>query len=434
MPTASSSVPPAAGADATTTTEASTTSTSTATSTSTSTSTSTTTTVPPDPPPPGFVEALRAGLADPRFESATVGLAVWVEGSGMVLAHNADVALRPGSNEKLLVAWGAYGAIGPGASLTTEVRADGEVDGSILRGNLVLVGGGDPSLRSVGPHSIDRLAGLVRAAGLTEVTGDVVADESRFDTERRAPGWTNFHVPNFVGPISALSVDGNLLRTDPEYLADPAAGNLSAFRAALTRRGVIVAGGERPGPAPEAAPVVASLRSAPIATLARDMLTNSDNFYAEMLLKEAGYRALGQGSLENGIAAVRQLAADAGIALSGRAADGSGLSRENSRPPREWMELLVAARSQAWFDDLLTGLPVAGRTGTLANRFLGTPGEANVRAKTGSVRETRALSGYLVTAGGRYVVFSLVVNSNPVPAAVIAAMDSLVATMVASRA
>ena len=380
------------------------------------------------------MEALRAGLADPRFESATVGLAVWVEGSGMVLAHNADVALRPGSNEKLLVAWGAYGAIGPGASLTTEVRADGEVDGSILRGNLVLVGGGDPSLRSVGPHSIDRLAGLVRAAGLTEVTGDVVADESRFDTERRAPGWTNFHVPNFVGPISALSVDGNLLRTDPEYLADPAAGNLSAFRAALTRRGVIVAGGERPGSAPEAAPVVASLRSAPIATLARDMLTNSDNFYAEMLLKEAGYRALGRGSLENGIAAVRQLAADAGIALSGRAADGSGLSRENSRPPREWMELLVAARSQAWFDDLLTGLPVAGRTGTLANRFLGTPGEANVRAKTGSVRETRALSGYLVTAGGRHVVFSLVVNSNPVPAAVIAAMDSLVATMVASRA
>ena len=120
------------------------------------------------------------------------------------------------------------------------------------------------------------------------------------------------------------------------------------------------------------------------------------------------------------------------MALSGQAADGSGLSRDDSRAPREWVELLVAARSQTWFGELQAALPLAGRTGTLANRFLGTPGEANVRAKTGWVRETRALSGYLTTAGGHHVVFSLVVNSNPVPARVIAAMDSLVAAMAAS--
>ncbi len=80
----------------------------------------------------------------------------------------------------------------------------------------------------------------------------------------------------------------------------------------------------------------------------------------------------------------------------------------------------------------LGGLPLGGRSGTLANRFRGTPAEANVRAKTGSVQQTRALSGYLTTAGGRPVVFSLIVNANPIPAAVIAAMDNVVSTMAAN--
>ena len=180
--------------------------------------------------------------------------------------------------------------------------------------------------------------------------------------------------------------------------------------------------------------MLATVDSAPVAQLVRSMLTNSDNFYAEMLLKEVGRQAKGKGTLENGVAAVRELAAAAGVALTGRAADGSGLSRDNSRPAREWTELLVAARDQPWFDSLLVGLPVAGRSGTLANRFLGTFGEANVRAKTGSVRATRALSGYLTTAGGRQVVFSLVVNADPLPPAVIGAMDGLVSSMAASRA
>ena len=393
----------------------------------------TTTTTAPAPAPAGFVEAVQGALADPRFESATVGLSVWMEGSGMVVSQHADTPLRPGSTEKLLVAWGAYGVLGRAASFVTDVRADGAVDGSTLRGDLVLVGGGDPSLRSAGGHSLERLATLVRRAGITEVTGDLVVDESHFDSERSAPGWTSRHVPYFVGPLSALAVDGNSLRTDPEYVANPALGNLGAFRASLAAQGVTVAGGDRMGTAPDPTTGVASVRSAPVSDLVNQMLTNSDNFYAEILLKNVGQRVLGRGTSANGMGVVHQLAADAGVQLSGRAADGSGLSRDNTRRPREWVELLVAVRSTPWFDQLLTGLPVAGRSGTLLNRFRGMPGEANVRAKTGSVQQTRALSGYLTTAGGRQVVFSLIVNSDPVPSAVIAAMDNVVSTMAASR-
>jgi D-alanyl-D-alanine carboxypeptidase/D-alanyl-D-alanine-endopeptidase (penicillin-binding protein 4) len=420
--TASAMPAPAMAPSASTTTTPSPTSTST--SSTTTTLPVTTTTLAPGPA--GFADTMRTALADPRFEHATVGLAVWVEGDGMVVNHNADVALRPGSNEKLLVAWAAYGAIGPDTTLTTEVRLDAD--------DLVLVGGGDPSLRSTGPHSLDRLAARVRAQGVTEVAGDLVADESRFDAARRAPGWTERHVPLFVGPVSALAVDGNALRSDPEYVADPAAGNLAEFRAALGRHGVTVAGVERRGTAPEAAPVLASVDSAPVSQLVRSMLTTSDNFAAEMLLKEAGWRARGLGTWENGVAAVRDLAAGAGVALTGRAADGSGLSRDDSRPAREWAELLVAARDQPWFGHLIVGLPLAGRTGTLANRFLGTAGEANVRAKTGSVRESRSLSGYVTTAGGRQVVFSLVVNASPLPPGVLGAIDGVVSSMAGSGA
>jgi D-alanyl-D-alanine carboxypeptidase/D-alanyl-D-alanine-endopeptidase (penicillin-binding protein 4) len=409
------------------------TSTITSSTTSTTEPPPTTTTTAPAPAPAGFVEAVQGALSDPRFESATVGLAVWMEGSGFVVSQHADSPLRPGSTEKLLVAWGAYGALGPEATFVTDVRADGEVDGSTLRGHLVLVGAGDPSLRSIGGHSLQRLAAQVRTAGITEVTGDLVVDDSHFDGERSAPGWTSRHVPLFVGPVSALAVDGNLLRTDPEYLANPSLGNLGAFRAALAGQGVNVAGGDRMGTAPDPTTGVASVRSAPVADLVSQMLTNSDNFFAEMLLKDVGQRMWGRGTFANGMGVVHQLAAEAGVQLSGRAADGSGLSRDDSRRPREWVELLVAARTQPWFDQFLWGLPLGGRTGTLVNRFRGTPAEGNVRAKTGSVQQTRALSGYLTTAGGRQVVFSLVVNSNPLPGAVIGAMDNVVSTMAASR-
>ena len=162
---------------------------------------------------------------------------------------------------------------------------------------------------------------------MTEVTGDLVVDDSRFDGERRAPGWTERHVPNFVGPLSALAVDANQARADPEYLAHPALGNLTAFRAALSRHGVHVGG------------------------------------------EEAARSQLGSAT---------------------------------SSPGSRW-----AGARAPW------------RTASSARR------KRNVRAKTGSVRESRPLSGYLTTAGGRQVAFSLVLNSDPVPGAAIAAIDNL---------
>ncbi|MDP9402981.1 MAG: D-alanyl-D-alanine carboxypeptidase/D-alanyl-D-alanine-endopeptidase, partial [Actinomycetota bacterium] len=381
--------------------------------------------------PPSLAAAVAVRLSDARFGGTTVGLSVWMDGYGEVVAHNADLALTPASTQKLFTAVAALAALGPDAHLQTAVRAHGVVTDGLLHGDLVLVGGGDPSLRRAGAHSLDVLAAQVRAAGIHRVTGDLVGDESRYDEARTAAGWFDWHVPGIIGPLSALTVDANRHRRDADYVADPVVGNLRLFRAALAGQGVAVDGGDVDGRAAPGGAVVASLRSAPLASLVADMLTRSDNLAAELLLKEVGVRRRGVGSTAAGVDAAAEALRELGLSLRGTAADGSGLSRHDRRSPREWRKLLQAAVAQPWGRLFVAGLPVAGRTGTLASRFRGTPLEGTLRAKTGRILEGRALSGYLTTAGGRGVVFSVVVNGTTPSSPVVGAIDDLVQAIAA---
>lgn len=380
---------------------------------------------------PLLAAAVAARLGDARFRGSTVGLSVWVDGYGEVVAHNADLALTPASNQKLFTAVAVLAALGPQADLETTVRAHGLITDGRLQGDVVLVGGGDPSLRSRGAHSLDELAAQVRAAGIRRVTGDLVGDESRFDAMRTAPGWFDWHVPRIIGPLSALAVDANRHRRDAAYIADPVVGNLRLFRAALAAHGVAVDGDDVGGRAAPGDAVVASLRSAPVASLVTDMLTLSDNLAAELLLKEVGVRRRGLGSTAAGVDAAADALRELGLSLRGTAVDGSGLSRQDRRSPREWRELLQAAVLQPWGPSFLAALPLAGRTGTLARRFQGTRLEGSLRAKTGRILEGRALSGYLTTAGGRDVVFSVVVNDTTPSSPVVGAIDDLVEAIAA---
>src|SRR5690606_1042552 len=94
--------------------------------------------------------------------------------------------------------------------LTTEVRATGPVtDEGVVQGDLVVVGGGDPMIKREGEHSLQKLARLVRNAGITEVTGSVIGDESRYDQVRKAPGWLEWQQPLPGGSMSALMVNSN---------------------------------------------------------------------------------------------------------------------------------------------------------------------------------------------------------------------------------
>ena len=389
----------------------------------------------PNPAAAALANLINARLADPRLAGTTVGLSVWVEGLGEVAGHNADLPLTPASNQKLFTAMGALSLLPQTDRLVTEVRATGTQEGRVLNGDLFLVGGGDPTLNAEGPHSLDDLAAAVKARGIDEVRGALVGDESRYDTVRGAPGWLPQHVPVFIGPLSALMVDRNQLRPDAEYAANPLPGTLPYFRAALLRAGVRVLGPNVAAPAPDGSAVLAGLGSPTVGELVGEMLNDSDNLIAEVLVKEVGYRAgrPAPGSTAGGLAAINEAVAKLGVPMTGVAADGSGLSREDRRSAREWRSLLQAVQAQPWAERLVGSLPLAARNGTLARRFGRTAAAANVRAKTGWIDEARSLSGYLTTAGGRPVVFSVIVNGTTPTSPALNALDTLVAAIAADR-
>jgi serine-type D-Ala-D-Ala carboxypeptidase/endopeptidase (penicillin-binding protein 4) len=383
----------------------------------------------PAPIPDALTAAIEGALAHPGFAGARVGVSVWVEGYGIVAAHDDGVPLLPASNQKLLTAVAALAVLGPDATLTTTLAIGGTRDGGRVDGDLVLIAGGDPTVQASGPHSLDVLAAAVRDAGIVEVTGRLVVDESRHDTRRTADGWFDWHLPAYIGPLSAFTVGGNEHRSDPAFLVDPALGNGELLAAALAAHGVVVTGGVTTGVAPSGATPITTLESAPVRELVRQMLTDSNNTIAELLLREVGLAATGTGSTLAGLEAARDVLVDLCVSVDGVDADGSGLSRDDRRSARAWRELLQAARSQPWGADFVAALPVAGRSGTLTERFLGTVAEGTVRAKTGSILEARALSGYATTVGGRDVVFSVVANADA-PGPTVAAIDALVVTLV----
>jgi serine-type D-Ala-D-Ala carboxypeptidase/endopeptidase (penicillin-binding protein 4) len=380
---------------------------------------------PAAPVPPDLTLAVQRFTTDPRVTANRFGLSIWIDGLGEVGAHEPDVPLFPASNQKLLTAMGVLAVLGPDARFTTEVRLAPD-------GNLVIVAGGDPSLAARGAHSLDALAAQVRAAGVTAVPGSLVIDDSRHDAMRRAAGWQDWQFPTYAGPLSALMVDRNRYRRDPAFLADPGLAHGDLLRAALAAHGVRIAGSTAYGSAPGGSTVVASLTSAPASAILADTLLRSDNMAAEELLKEVGRATGAPGSTQGGLQATRAALAPLCVSITGADDDGSGLSRANGRSAREWRQLLQSARTQPWWPQLNDALPVAGRSGTLASRFLGGPGEGTVRAKTGTIIGGIALSGYGTTAGGRGVVFSVLVNGDGSGAAQ-APLDALIAAVAAHQ-
>jgi D-alanyl-D-alanine carboxypeptidase len=166
--------------------------------------------------------ALRVAHVAP---SRTGALAVDMVTGRTVYAHNLTRPLIPASNEKLAVAYAALVAFGPAHQFETEVVGEGEQEGTLWRGDVILKGYGDPTLSTLRLHA---LAGQVRAAGITRVTGRLVGDESYFDSRRTAPGWKSWFFINESPPLSALTVDrgryrGRTSRNPPRLSANRSA-------------------------------------------------------------------------------------------------------------------------------------------------------------------------------------------------------------------
>ncbi|MBA2338502.1 MAG: D-alanyl-D-alanine carboxypeptidase/D-alanyl-D-alanine-endopeptidase [Acidimicrobiia bacterium] len=380
--------------------------------------------------PAALTRLIDRRLAHPDLAEGTVAVSVWIDGFGEVAARLPNRRLRPASAQKILTAITALEVLGPDRRLATTVVATGPVVDGVITGNLYLVGGGDPTLTRSGDHSLRALAALVRVRGITGITGGVVVDESRYDSRRNADGWDLDFYPDSVGSLSALVADRNDYRNDVPFYVSPALHNGRLFGQMLAAAGVTVGFAPVLGVAPPDATVVAELRSPPVSELVTEILTDSDNTVSELLIKEVGLVAAGRGSTGMGIKAAEEVSGSLCMRPSAEQADGSGLSDLNRRSARDWRSLLQAAQSRSWYPLLLDGLAIAGETGTLQNRFLGTPAEGNLRAKTGTLEGLSSLSGVMTTAAGRRVFFSVIIDADA-PFPKLALIDAMLADIAA---
>ena len=358
-------------------------------------------------------------------------LTVSIDGR-VIFSDHPDASLIPASIEKLFTAEAVLSSLGSDAVLVTKAMVADFPQSGTIKGNLWLLGGGDPLLMTapyvqhfkhqpVVHSSLEELADRIEAAGVGHIEGSVVGDDSRFDTQRYLPQWpARFASLAEIGPMSALLVNDGLAQFPPtpdahlpkETPADDAATHAAdQLTQLLVARGVTVDGPPSAGQAPRDAHELSHLDSQPVGAIVAAMLTESDNGSAELLTKELGVRDSSSGTTAAGVAAITNELRTESLPLDGTVQfDGSGLA-DNDRETCTAVQALLDREGPG--SAFAAALPVAGRTGTLTERFVGTPLAGRLRAKTGTLNQATALVGYLQTVQGSRASFSFLMNVPP---------------------
>ncbi len=293
-----------------------------------------------------------------------------------------------------------------------------------LTGEIWLVGGGDPLLATQAyadsftrqPQlwtSVEQLADDIVAAGITSITGRLLADETRHPVARRVETWpARYDRQALVGKLSALTVnDGRETFSSHVRLApQPALWATIVLRDLLVVRGVDVDVQIVEGSAPPDAVEIARASSPTIEEMVQQMLRESDNNTAEMLLRELGLRAAGEATTPAGASVVRDVAASIVDGDVPTIADGSGLDPTNAATCDQLVELLEAVGPHSV---IAGGLPIAAQTGTLAHRFAQSEAAGKLRAKTGLLTGVNALAGFINTDHGTLTFAQLLNGVDP---------------------
>ena len=401
-----------------------------------------------DPTTAELTATLAPLLADHAFAGDTVSVLVADAATGRVLfSHAAATAVAPASTAKLAVAVAAL-MLGPDHRFYTSVRQGAQP------GEIVLVGGGDPTL--AGPAATGALSpGYPAPASLAELASQTATqlrargsatvslgyDATLFVGPQVAPGWKPiYQTEGDVAPVSALEVDeGSQDLTKPGRVADPASAAAGEFATLLTADGIKVTGVPRADKAPATPVTLAAVQSPPVAELVQRMLGRSDNDLAEALARQVAIASGRPASFAGGVAAVKAALATWGIDPTELSmVDASGLSPLDRVTPEVLVQLLhialVPQPDRTDMSAIFQGLPVAGFYGTLSGRFGGTAsaGAGVIRAKTGTLDGVVALAGYLQDTSGATLEFVTIANgvAKTATAATEAAIDRLTASLV----
>ncbi len=377
-------------------------------------------------------------LADPDLATAQWGLLVRsVDRRHTACAIQADKQFTPASTVKLLTAAAALATLGPEFRFATRLLPLGPVRDGVLEGDLAIVGDGDPTLDTSflqDPEAIFRdWARELQRQGITRIAGKLVGIDACPPAARLGDGWAVDDLPHaYAAAVGTLQVHRNAVAAPTVAgeaparrtvaVADPATFYLETLQRVWRENGLPVAGGvavaDRLPIAPAAPPLVTRL-SPPLLDILAVALRDSVNLYAETVVRAIGQQAAGEFGFATGKAVVQEVLAGMGVpATAYRYADGSGLSRYNCLSPDQLVTVLTAmlgggGRTAALWRELL---PVAGAgVGTLGTRLLDTPLAGNLRAKTGSMSNIRALAGIFTAASGREYAFAILVNGHLAP-------------------
>ncbi len=447
------------------------------------------------PAPSTLQRELNRFAADPALKNASWGFCVIdLENGRTVFSYNEHQALVPASTQKMLTTASALMILGADFRYQTSIGYSGHIDaGGILRGDVIIKGSGDPAFGSSAIHdslNLDRVfngwLGAIRNAGIRQINGRVLADESVFDPELNPRKWLWEDMGNYYGagasgltanenmytvyfqPGNAVGQPARVVMTEPQIpgmtfinqvttggrgsgdqvyifgapyqmertltgtvplgssnfpvrgsIPDPPFFVAAAFSDFLSRNSISQSLpplsqrlAVQVGYTPSAISRQLSTWSSPIlANIAARTNLNSVNTFAENLLKTIGSCVKGEGSTAAGNEAIKEHWKKLGLDVDGMFLyDGSGLSPVNRLTAYQLARVLQITAGQPFFDGFQAGLPLAGRTGSIASSFRGTPSEGVLRAKSGFLANVRSYAGYTKNADGKTLAFAFIVN------------------------
>ncbi|MDQ6718987.1 MAG: D-alanyl-D-alanine carboxypeptidase/D-alanyl-D-alanine-endopeptidase [Gemmatimonadota bacterium] len=409
--------------------------------------------VPPEPTGRAWlVHLIDSVISQPKFRSAEFGvLVVNPRSADTLFSHNAGKLFIPASNMKIITSAVALRQLGPEYKYRTTFAARGTVRDSVLSGDLIVIGRGDPSvndtLRGSAMSVMYGFADSLRAHGVKRITGAIVSGGNAFpdSVHGESWGWDDLGEYYAAGTDELFFNDG-MAPTFPKAgggldslfsgpSPDPDRNYLNALALGLTRRGFTIGGGVAPkslDPVP-AIDTLFVFQSLPLRDILPAFLKPSQNQFGELLMKTVGLERAGSGTADSALRIFRQQLLAWGAEPDGFVLrDGSGLSAHDLVTPETVVRVLATMEKDPDFKIYYDAMPIAGVDGTIRNRMKGTAAQGNIHAKTGTLQHAISLSGYVTTADGARLIFSILCNNFTTRSSEVTAVGNAIGAALAS--
>jgi D-alanyl-D-alanine carboxypeptidase/D-alanyl-D-alanine-endopeptidase (penicillin-binding protein 4) len=394
----------------------------------------------PSPTAQGITAALAGPTSSPALGTLT-GSVVDPSTGTTLWDRNSASPLTPASAGKLLTMTAALLSLDPQFRFTTTVVAGPDPS------TVIIVGGGDPTISSLpagkdsvypgAAHLDDLVAQVKKATGGT--VHKVLLDTSRYSGDSMAPGWETSDIAGgSVAPITPFMLDGGRSRPTASEPSRTATPDTDAAREFARRLGADPSAVAKTT-APADAKVLGSVQSPPLTDMVGNLLQISDNVLAEAIGREVAKQAGAPETFAGGATSVLNILRSNNFDLTGvTMVDGSGLSTQDRVTARLLSSIMAVAAGPDGGDQrvaklrpLLNGLPVAGGSGTLSDRYhdaASAPGKGWVRAKTGTLDGVNTLAGVVQDSDGKVLAFALMSNGSAIDQGR-AALDAVAAAL-----